>query len=111
MGKKKVGKVVLGAKIIHVVKVRPIGMTTWYRPSCYDLHTWHDAMEAVSYWIKSNDLEKLVRAIEITTMVKFDVDPRKGWQLYSAVWPRPFECNPIGLTVVPTTSDSASSGS
>lgn len=111
MGKKRVGKVVLGAKIIHVVKVRPTGMTTWYRPSCYDLHTWHDAMEAVSYWIKANDLEKLVRAIEITTTVKWDVDPWKPGQFYSAVWPRPFECNPIGLIVVPTTSDSASSGS
>ena len=65
MGKKKVGKVVLRAKIIHVQKVRQTGCSRWCRPSCYDLYTWHDAMEAVRHWIKHNDLEKIVRRFEI----------------------------------------------
>ena len=71
MGKKRVGKVVLGAKIIHVVKVRPMGSSRWHRPSSYDLYTWHGAMEAVRHWIKHNDLEKIVRRFEISTTVKF----------------------------------------
>jgi len=108
MGKKRVGKVVLGAKIIHVVKVRPTGMTTWYRPSCYDLHTWHDAMESMNYWIKSNDLKKIVRRTEITTTVKFSADPRKG-VMYNAKPPHPLDYIPIGVALIE--SDSASSES
>ncbi len=108
MGKKKVGKVVLGAKIIHVVKVRPIGMTTWYRPSCYDLHTWHDAMEAVSYWIKSNDLKKIVTGIKITTTIKFSDTPRTA-DMYHARPLYPSHYFPVG--VAPIESESAPSQS
>ena len=109
MGKKKVGKVVLRAKIIHVIKVRPTGCSRWCRPSCYDLYTWHDAMEAVCQWIKHNDLEKIVRRFEISTTVKFCSTPQKichytnepPYNLHgSSGW--------IPIGVAPIESDSAS---
>ena len=111
MGRKKVGKVVLGAKIIHVVKVRPMGSSRWHRPSSYDLYTWHGAMEAVRQWIKHNDLEKIVRRFEISTTVKF-CSAREKICNYDNNKLLFFYWSPIGAPIESDTdSDSASSGS